>query len=215
MTTRRPLTRTLARITAASGTALVLASLPAQAHHAMGGGKVTTFGQGLLSGLAHPIIGLDHCIFLLAIGALSALVPGGILLIAAFLVASFAGVVVHLAEFGMPFVEPALAVTILAAGTLLIAGGMRTRLLVLALATVGGVLHGYALAESIVGAEPTPLTAYLVGLTMVQGTLMAMANSVGHQFLDPATHSRQRLQWAGGAVCLAGGAFLIASLVGA
>jgi urease accessory protein len=34
-----------------------------------------------------------------------------------------------------------------------------------------GVLHGYALAAAIVGAEPTPLSAYFVGLALIQSAI--------------------------------------------
>src|SRR5258708_8698214 len=51
---------------------LVVATLvgiaPACAHHVMGGATPATFAQGLLSGLGHPVIGLAHLAFLLAVG---------------------------------------------------------------------------------------------------------------------------------------------------
>jgi urease accessory protein len=37
-----------------------------------------------------------------------------------------------------------------------------------------GIVHGYALGESIVGAEPSPLGAYLAGLLVIQ-TVIAVA----------------------------------------
>ena len=40
--------------------------------------------------------------------------------------------------------------------------------LTLALFALAGFLHGYALAESIVGAESSPLMAYLLGLLVMQ-----------------------------------------------
>ena len=46
-----------------------LAADPALAHHMMGGRMPATFGEGLLSGLGHPIIGLDH--FAALVGAAS------------------------------------------------------------------------------------------------------------------------------------------------
>jgi urease accessory protein len=193
---------------------LAVTTLPALAHHPLGGTKVTTFAQGLLSGLGHPVLGLDHLAFLLGIGALTALVSGGVRVIAAFLAASFAGVVLHLAHVGLPFVEPALGVTILAAGALLIAGGMTASPAVLALGIAGGVLHGYALAESIVGVEPTPLAAYLIGLTLIQSTLMVVARLTGALVLDPKTYGNRRLRWVGSAVCVAGAYFLATAPVG-
>ena len=39
----------------------------ASAHHVMGGKTPTTFVDGFLSGLGHPVIGPDHLAFLLAI----------------------------------------------------------------------------------------------------------------------------------------------------
>ena len=46
--------------------AFSLAALPALAHHPMGGTTPTTFMQGLLSGIGHPILGLDHLAALIA-----------------------------------------------------------------------------------------------------------------------------------------------------
>lgn len=197
------------------GSMAVLSSVPAYAHHAMGGGKMTTLGQGLLSGLAHPVIGLDHCLFILSVGALSAFLPGGALLIAAFLVASFFGVVLHLAQIGLPWIEPALAATILASGVLLMTERLRNTSIALALASVGGLIHGYALAESIVGVEATPLAAYLAGLTIVQSTMMILAGLVASVVLTPGAAGLRRTQWAGSAICLAGAVFLITRLAGA
>lgn len=188
---------------------LLLTATPALAHHPMGGGKVTTAAQGLLSGLGHPVIGLDHLCFLLAIGTVAAFLTGGARVIAAFMAASFAGVVLHLAHVGLPFVEAGIAATVLLAGVLLLTGPARLGGAVLALALVAGVLHGYALAESIVGVEPTPLAAYLVGLTIVQATLTTAAMLIARLALAPQSRATERLRRTGGtAVCLAGLYFL-------
>ena len=40
-----------------------------------------------------------------------------------------------------------------------------------ALFGLAGVAHGYAYGESIFGAEPTPLWAYLLGLVAIQSAL--------------------------------------------
>ncbi|PKO63289.1 MAG: urease accessory protein UreJ, partial [Betaproteobacteria bacterium HGW-Betaproteobacteria-17] len=42
---------------------LLVASTSALAHHPMGGMTPQTLSQGLLSGLGHPVIGLDHLAF--------------------------------------------------------------------------------------------------------------------------------------------------------
>jgi urease accessory protein len=51
---------------------LALGSAPAFAHHVMGGRTPATFVEGVLSGLGHPVIGLDHLAAVVAIGCLAA-----------------------------------------------------------------------------------------------------------------------------------------------
>ncbi|MNC85107.1 HupE / UreJ protein [compost metagenome] len=59
-------------------------------------------------------------------------------------------------------------------GALMLAMRVPGRGLVAALFLVTGALHGYALAEGIVGAERTPLFAYFSGLAVIQ-SLIALA----------------------------------------
>mgnify|MGYP006450570869 CR=1 FL=1 len=44
--------------------------LTALGHHPMGGETPKTFTQGLLSGLGHPVIELDHLLFVIAFALL-------------------------------------------------------------------------------------------------------------------------------------------------
>ena len=56
-----------------TGVAATLAIVqPAAAHHFMDGTTPATAAEGLLSGLAHPLIGLDHLLFLMAAATLLA-----------------------------------------------------------------------------------------------------------------------------------------------
>lgn len=41
-------------------------------------------------------------------------------------------------------------------------------------------MHGYALGESIYGAEPTPLYAYLFGLALIQSAIALAAMRAAH-----------------------------------
>jgi urease accessory protein len=36
---------------------------------------------------------------------------------------------------------------------------------------IGGFAHGHALAESVAGAEPMPIVAYLIGLVIIQAAI--------------------------------------------
>ena len=55
------------------GIALALLLAPsASAHHALGGAMPASWTQGLMSGLAHPILGIDHLAFVVGVGLLAA-----------------------------------------------------------------------------------------------------------------------------------------------
>ena len=50
---------------------------PAGAHHAIGGRIPSNGWEGLLSGLAHPVLGLDHFAFVVAVGLIAAVLCAG------------------------------------------------------------------------------------------------------------------------------------------
>jgi urease accessory protein len=144
------------------------AATPAFAHHPMGGMTPTTFVQGLLSGFGHPVIGLDHLAALVGVGLVASRFARGLTLPAFWIVAMAAGVGLHLMSADLPYAEAFVALSVVVIG---LAATMRTTLpyaLIAAFFAAGGAVHGYALGESIVGAETTPLAAYLIGLVAVQ-----------------------------------------------
>jgi len=147
----------------------------AHAHHAMDYATPATLLDGLLSGLGHPVIGIDHLLFIVGAGVLASRLERGWLLPLAFVAASIAAV--GLSHQGMAAGVSELWV---AASLLVLAGFLfvtRTldRALVAGLFLVAGLVHGTALAEAIVGAEPTPLTGYLLGLALAQCTVALAA----------------------------------------
>jgi urease accessory protein len=130
-----------------------------------------TFTQGLLSGLGHPVIGLDHLAALIAVGCLAGLLRRGPLLVSCFVVAMGLGAGLHIGELSLPGSEILVVMSVVALGAALVAARSVPWGLVLLLFALVGLLHGYALAESVIGAERTPLLAYLVGLVVVQTAL--------------------------------------------
>jgi urease accessory protein len=151
--------------------AFLLMLSPASAHHVMGGETPSTFGEGLLSGLGHPVIGPDHLAFLIAVGI--AVGAGGLSLALplVFVAASALGVVLHVGGMNLPGSELIVAASVILAGILLARGRALPLAAWASLFGIAGLAHGYAYGESIFGAEPTPLLAYLLGLVMVQSAL--------------------------------------------
>ncbi|MBD2329146.1 HupE/UreJ family protein [Alkalinema sp. FACHB-956] len=148
--------------------ALLLKATPSLAHHAMGGNLPTTWFQGLMSGLAHPIIGPDHFAFIVAVGLLAAIKRQGLWLPVAFVVAAMLGTGLHLTQFNLPGVELFVSGSIVLFGALLVMKKSPNTGLVAVLTAIAGLFHGYAYGEAIFGAETTPFFAYLAGFTMIQ-----------------------------------------------
>jgi len=150
---------------------IALSSAPAFAHHVMGGRMPATFGEGILSGLGHPVIGLDHFGAVVAVGCLAAVHRAASALVVAFVLAMMAGVALHLHGATVPGTEMLVALTVIALGALMLHHRQVPAGVALVLFAMVGVIHGYAFGESIYGAEPIPLYAYLLGLAVIQGAI--------------------------------------------
>ena len=189
--------------------AAALAAEPALAHHVMGGAMPATFGQGLLSGLGHPIIGLDHLAALVGAGLVAARIRRGLALPVVFVIAMAIGVAAHLARFDVPSSEALVGLSVVALGAAAVAGPRVPAGLAALLFAAAGAVNGYALAESIVGAEATPLAAYLVGLVTIQAAIATGVALVARALLRRTPEPAARgLRFAGGAVALVGVAVL-------
>ena len=152
---------------------LILAAAPAWAPHLMGGKMPSTLLEGLLSGLGHPVIEPEHLGILIAIGIAVGACGLSLVLPAVYVIAMAAGVALQAGIFTLPLpaTEIMVALSTLLAGLLLARGRAISQIAWAALFAVAGVLHGYAFGASIVGAETSPLGAYLAGLVLVQGVL--------------------------------------------
>jgi urease accessory protein len=169
--------RKISTVTLAALAALPM-SMPAYAHHLMGGGVPATFADGLLSGLGHPIIGLDHFAAVVAVGCLAAAHRSAAALVVAFVMAMMAGVALHLHGTTVRGAEILVALTVIGLGVLMLRIPRMAPAAALVLFATVGVLHGYALGETIYGAERTPLYAYLLGLAVIQSAIALGAMNV-------------------------------------
>jgi urease accessory protein len=163
---------------------LALSATNASAHHVMGGRTPATFAEGILSGLGHPIIGLDHLAAVVAVGSLAAVHPAAVALVVAFVVAMMGGVALHLYGAMVPSAEILVALTVIVLGALML---RRTKMSIgaaLVLFALVGLVHGYALGESIYGAETTPLYAYLLGLAVIQSAIALAAMKIARSLVE-------------------------------
>lgn len=153
---------TIATMIAATA-APAFAHVSADAHIHAGGEPLS-----MLSGLIHPLTGVDHIAAMLAVGLWAALQAGRARIVAplAFVSAMIAGYGLTLSGLSVPAIEPGILASVIVIG-LLTAAAVRAKAPVVALvAGVFGLLHGAAH-----GAELGAADAAIFGFGMVAATI--------------------------------------------
>jgi urease accessory protein len=148
---------------------------PAHAHHPFGMGDSTDLSalQGLLSGIGHPLLGPDHLLFLLAIAFIGLQRPRAW--------------VIPLLDAVAPWAEALVSLSLVVEGLMALTVASASWLLPLV------ALHGFLLGSTIVGAEPTPLATYFLGLLIGQGALLLVVTSWSQSLLERIGAQGQRL----------------------
>lgn len=157
-------------------TAVIASS--AFAHHGMDGALPTTFFQGLISGLAHPVIGFDHLAFLIAMAAAAAYVGRNFMLPLAFVATTIVGAFVHFLAVDIPANETIIAITVFLTGFAVLNSDKVTTNTFIALFAISGLFHGYQYAESIVGADVAVIGSYLFGFGAIQALVAFVAMNI-------------------------------------
>ena len=168
---------------------LLLVAFPASAHHGMGSELPTDFFQGFISGIAHPLIGIDHFAFILSVGLLAATQQKGIFIPISFVLAAMLGAGIHVAGFDTSGIELWVSGSVLLFGILLSLKNRPNTTVIVLLSAIAGIFHGYAYGESIFGAESTPLFAYLLGFTVIQLLVIMVIFALGKKMLSGQSQS--------------------------
>ena len=196
-----------------AGFGIVSASVAAHAHHPLGGQLPANFLEGFLSGVGHPVIGIDHLVFVIAIGLIAAVLRQGVWVPLAFVTTALLGTGIHLQSWDLPAPEFFISASVLIFGGLLAWKHSPNAVLTTGLAAIAGLFHGYAYGEAIVGAEMTPIVAYLLGFSGIQLAIAALAYRCGRA-VNPSAQSPLPLRFAGFAIGGMGFAFLSSVLLG-
>ncbi|WRH65888.1 MAG: HupE/UreJ family protein [Planktothrix sp. GU0601_MAG3] len=85
--------------------------------------------------------------------------------------------------------------------------------LLIGLASVAGLFHGYAYGESIMGAEMTPLISYLAGFTVIQLTIAGATMKLTQSFQETLENSKFSLIKYSGFAVLAIGVIALSSAI--
>jgi len=189
--------------------------MAAYAHHPFGGQTPANALEGLLSGLGHPVIGIDHLVFVVAIGLVAAILRQGVWVPVAFVGTALLGTGIHLQGWDLPSSEFFISASVLLFGGLLACKQMPNLGLTAGLAALAGVFHGYAYGEAIVGAEITPLASYLIGFSVMQLAIATLAYGCGRALNAPTLENAALpIRFAGCAIAGMGLAFTSSVLLG-
>ncbi len=161
---------------------------------------------GFVSGLSHPVSGLDHVVAMIAVGLWGAVLgpPAIWVLPVAFpLVMAFGGLM-GLLGFPLPGVEVGIAVSAIVLGALVLTETRPPLWLAALVVAVFAIFHGHAHGREL--PEGTSALLYSLGFVMATGLLHAVGILLGVAHRWDA--GRRLVQAAGGGVALAGIFFL-------
>ncbi|PIG92639.1 HupE/UreJ family protein [Gloeocapsopsis sp. IPPAS B-1203] len=200
-------------LSASLGILFLSTAQQALAHHALGSETPTNFFEGFLSGLAHPVIGLDHLAFVIAIGFIAAGQINGAMIPAGFVLAALVGTAIHLFSVNLPLTEIAIALSVVIFGAMLAIPHKPDWIVLLILGAIAGLFHGYAYGEAIIGAGMMPLVAYLLGFSLIQYAIAMLARAIGNLIIHK-TPNRQIMRLCGLAIGAIGIVFMTNLLFG-
>jgi urease accessory protein len=126
-------------------------------------------GNGFISGVSHPVLGLDHLLAMVAVGLVSTVMGSRAIwqVPLAFVVAMAAGGVLGGYNIDLPGVEIGITTSVIALGAVLAIGRTISYPLTLTFVALFGVMHGHAHgAEMPELAEP-----FMYGIGFISGTV--------------------------------------------
>ena len=199
----------MTKLTSLSLVLIVTATSNAFAHHPLGGAAPETMLHGFLSGVGHPLIGFDHLAFVLAIGVLAAFHTHRLILPFGFVIGTMIGSFLTLAAVTLPLTELMITLSVLFAGLIVMRGRDVAVLPASILGTLAGLFHGAAYGQAVIGAETTPIIAYLAGFGLTQLAIMLAAGFAMQQIWKAASMAELKPRLAGALLAGVGVTYLV------
>jgi urease accessory protein len=188
------------------GLAGILLAFPeiAHAHEFHGAG-------GLISGLTHPVLGLDHLLAMISVGVLSAQIGGRAIwsVPLTFVLVMLVGGVLGIAQVPLPFVESGIAISVIALGAVIAVGKTMPTVVAMYFVGIFAVFHGHAHGSEMPSLAQPALYALGFGVGTAGIHIAGVGIGVGALRFKNAGPSLLRL--AGAGVAVAGITILVGS----
>ena len=134
------------------------------------------------AGFSHPLTGADHLLAMIAVGLWASLIGGRALwaVPAAFVAAMTAGFLAALGGFGLPFVEPAIAASVVVIGLLTLAALQVPTVIGMGIVGFFALFHGYAHGLELGGASGlTFMSGFVLATAILHGAGVALGLGIG------------------------------------
>jgi urease accessory protein len=171
-----------------------------------------TLISGLLSGFAHPVIGLDHLFFVIAVGLAAVKCKRPLSLPLVFVGGTLVGCAALIIGWELSVIEWAISVSLLILGLILLSRKKWHSAVYWILFAVAGWFHGAAYSEGILGAEATPLVAYLTGFFVIQYVVAVAVGAMVHQLWQAPKQLVANIRLVGAVVLGAGTVYFFEQL---
>lgn len=142
--------------------------------------EISNSWDGLLWGMADPVLNWDKFVGIAAIGVLSAGIIRGNWIAILFVLTAILGTVTHLLQIDLLSTEIAIALVSITFGLMLLMPNRPMFFTLVVLTAIAGLSQGYLSSESISGTEPTPLIFYILGTSLTQYAVMMSCRQVGN-----------------------------------
>lgn len=199
----------MTKTTSLSLALIVATTSNAFAHHPLGGAAPETMLHGFLSGVGHPLIGFDHLAFVVAIGVLAAFQTRRLVMPLGFVMGTMIGSLLTLAAVTLPLTELMITLSVLFAGLVVMRGRDVAVLPATILGSLAGLFHGSAYGAAVIGAETTPILAYLAGFGLIQFGIMLVAGFAIRQIWNVASMAELQPRLAGALLAGVGVTYLV------
>ncbi|WP_236589777.1 HupE/UreJ family protein [Ramlibacter aurantiacus] len=158
--------------------------------------------RGLVSGLLHPVQGLDHLLAMVAVGIWGAFLGAPLIwaLPVVFPLLMVVGALLGMAGVPLPSVEAGIALSVALLGLAIVAAWRAPTAAALALVAAFGVLHGHAHGTEL--PEAASPAAYAAGFVIATGLLHLLGIALGQ--IERLPRGRAVLRGAGATMALAG-----------
>lgn len=204
----------MTRLFAAAAAMILATTNSAFAHHPLGGEVPQTMLHGFLSGVGHPVIGFDHLAFVIGVGLIAAFHKNRVVMPAGFVVGTMIGTMLTLAAVTLPLAEIVITGSVVAAGIVAMRGKLTEMMPATVVAGAAGLFHGWAYGAAVVGAETTPLIAYLAGFGLVQMGIAIGTGMLAHKIWKSVSVDALQPRLAGALVAGVGLAYLVENVEG-